>query len=154
MTLREWAQIDLRSCDLAILSACETNLGPPQRGEGTWALSRGLLVAGARRVVASNWSVEDESTSELIGAFAEAIANHPKGTLAYARALSAAKRRIREEAGGVSLWPVGESAWVARFLPVWLLDILDPSIGGCPERTLGSESDFLERMVRVVAGKP
>ena len=24
-------------------------------------------------------------------------------------------------AGGVSLWPVGEDAWVARFLPVWLL---------------------------------
>ena len=23
--------------------------------------------------------------------------------------------------GGVSLWPVGEGAWVARFLPVWLL---------------------------------
>ena len=41
-----------------------------------------------------------------------------------------------------------------RFLVVWLLDILDPSIGGRPERTLGSESDFLERMVRVVADKP
>src|SRR5208337_2265303 len=26
------------------------------------------------------------------------------------------------EAGGVSVWPVGEGAWVARFLPVWLLD--------------------------------
>jgi len=25
-------------------------------------------------------------------------------------------------AGGISLWPVGEAAWVARFLPVWLLD--------------------------------
>ena len=24
-------------------------------------------------------------------------------------------------AGGVSLWTVGEGAWVARFLPVWLL---------------------------------
>jgi CHAT domain-containing protein/tetratricopeptide (TPR) repeat protein len=95
LTLGEWAQIDLRSCDLAILSACETNLGPPQRGEGMWALSRGLLVAGARRVVASNWRIEDESTAELIGAFAERIANHPEGTLAYARALSAAKRRIR-----------------------------------------------------------
>jgi CHAT domain-containing protein len=61
-----------------------------------WALSRGLLVAGARRVVASNWRVEDESTSELIGAFAQGIAKHPNGTLSYARALNAAKRRIRE----------------------------------------------------------
>ena len=49
-------------------------------------------------------------------------------------------------AGGVSLWPVWEGAWVARFLAVWLLDMLDPSIGGRrPERTPGSGSDFLER---------
>ena len=57
-------------------------------------------------------------------------------------------------AGGVSLWLVGEDAWVARFLPIWLLDILDPSIGGRPERTLGSGSDFPREMVRLVADKP
>ena len=58
------------------------------------------------------------------------------------------------EAGGVSLLSVGEGAWVARFLAVWLLDILDPSIGGRPERTLGSGSDFPREMVRLVADKP
>ncbi len=57
-------------------------------------------------------------------------------------------------AGGVSLWPVGESAWVVRFLPVWLLDMLDPSIRGRPERALGSGSDFLREVVRLVADGP
>jgi hypothetical protein len=57
-------------------------------------------------------------------------------------------------AGGVSLWPVGEGAWVARFLPVWLLDMLDPSIGGRPERALGPGSDFPREMVRLVADEP
>jgi len=57
-------------------------------------------------------------------------------------------------AGGVSLWPVGEGAWVVRFLPVWLLDMLDPSIRGRPERALGSGSDFLREVVRLVANGP
>ncbi|HKM55358.1 MAG TPA: hypothetical protein VJY33_18275 [Isosphaeraceae bacterium] len=43
---------------------------------------------------------------------------------------------------------------MARFLPVWLLDMLDPSIGERPERTLGSGSDFPREMVRLVADKP
>ena len=35
-----------------------------------------------------------------------------------------------------------ESAWVARFLPVWLLDMFDPSLPGRPERTLDFGSDL------------
>ena len=68
--------------------------------------------------------------------------------------LSGSVWRAGGGAGGVSLWPVGEGAWVARFLPVWLLDMLDPSIGGRPERALGSGSDFPREMVRLVADKP
>ena len=68
--------------------------------------------------------------------------------------LSGSVWRAGGGAGGVSLWTVGEGAWVARFLPVWLLDMLDPSIGGRPERALGSGSDFPREMVRLVADKP
>jgi hypothetical protein len=45
-------------------------------------------------------------------------------------------------AGGVSVLLVGEGAWVGRFLPDWFLDMLDPSLGGRPERASGSGSDF------------
>ena len=67
---QQWAaakddcELAIKDCELAILSACETNYGPQQKGEGVWALSRGFLVAGARRVVASNWLVDDEAGSE------------------------------------------------------------------------------------------
>src|SRR5690606_4903839 len=66
LTLAEIYELNLNDCDLAILSACETNLGPDQHGEGVFALSRGFLVAGSRRVVASNWIVDDESSASLI----------------------------------------------------------------------------------------
>ena len=58
--------MNLKGCELAILSACDTNFGPEQRGEGVWALSRGFLVAGSRRVVASNWLVDDEAAASLV----------------------------------------------------------------------------------------
>ncbi len=38
LTLPEIYELNLKGCELAILSACETNLGPQQKGEGVWAL--------------------------------------------------------------------------------------------------------------------
>ncbi len=52
--------------DLVVLSACETAFGPERDGEGLLSLSRAFQVAGARTVVASLWSVADESTAELM----------------------------------------------------------------------------------------
>ena len=52
--------------DLVVLSACQTAFGPETDGEGLISLSRAFQVAGARTVVASLWSVADESTAELM----------------------------------------------------------------------------------------
>jgi CHAT domain-containing protein len=61
-------------------------------------LSRGFLVAGARRVVASNWLVDDEAAASLVSIFCSAVAKGEKsGSLDYAAALQMAKRRIREQ---------------------------------------------------------
>lgn len=89
---------DLRlDCDLAVLSACRTNVGLSVAGEGIFALSRGFLVAGARRVIASQWSVDDASTAALVGELFRALAAaERKGTgIEYAAALRDAKRQIR-----------------------------------------------------------
>src|SRR5688572_32163989 len=51
-------------CDLAVLSACRTAFGAPREGEGVFTLSRGFLVAGARRVVASLWLVSDPASAD------------------------------------------------------------------------------------------
>ena len=99
LTLPEIHELDLKGCELAILSACETNIGPQQRGEGVWALSRGFLVAGARRVVASNWLVDDKGTASLMSYFASILVKaEQEGRQAdHATALRDAKRWLREQ---------------------------------------------------------
>ena len=99
LTLPEIYELDLKSCELAILSACETNYGPQQQGEGVWALSRGFLVAGARRVVASNWLVDDEAAASLVSYFCGGLAKaEAEGETAdHAKALHDAKRWVRQQ---------------------------------------------------------
>jgi CHAT domain-containing protein len=99
LTLAEIYELNLKGCELAILSACDTNVGPQQRGEGVWALSRGFLVAGARRVVASNWLVDDEAAASLVSYFCSIIAKaESEGkTPDYAEALWKAKRWVRSQ---------------------------------------------------------
>jgi CHAT domain-containing protein len=52
-----------------VLSACETALGKELGGEGLVGLTRAFQYAGARSIVASLWSVADESTAELMKRF-------------------------------------------------------------------------------------
>ncbi len=55
--------------DLVVLSACRTALGRNFKGEGLMGLTRGFMYAGAPRVVASLWEIEDKPTSELMVRF-------------------------------------------------------------------------------------
>ena len=63
------------SADLVTLSACETGIGRLQGEEGVMNLARAFLMAGARTVVASLWSVNDRSTATLMGYFYKHLAN-------------------------------------------------------------------------------
>ncbi len=57
------------SADLVVLSGCRTALGKEVKGEGLVGMTRALTYAGAQRVVAGLWSVEDRSTAELMERF-------------------------------------------------------------------------------------
>jgi CHAT domain-containing protein/Tfp pilus assembly protein PilF len=82
--------------DLVALSACETALGKELGGEGLLGLTQAFQYAGARSVLASLWSVSDESTAELMKRFY----GHLKGGRAKAEALRLAQMDlIRARAG-------------------------------------------------------
>src|SRR6185436_14513549 len=55
--------------DLVVLSACQTAIGKDINGEGLVGLTRGFMYAGAERVVASLWQVDDQATSQLMRYF-------------------------------------------------------------------------------------
>jgi CHAT domain-containing protein/Tfp pilus assembly protein PilF len=59
--------------ELVVLSACETGLGKEINGEGLIGLTRGFMYAGAHRVVASLWSVNDAATADLMARFYQGI---------------------------------------------------------------------------------
>lgn len=74
--------------ELVVLSACQTALGKDIRGEGLVGLTRGFMYAGAPRVVASLWQVDDLATAELMGKFYQGML---KDGLRPAAALRAAQ---------------------------------------------------------------
>ena len=77
--------------DLVVLSACNTGLGKEVRGEGLVGIVRGFMYAGAARVVASLWKVDDEATAELMKRFYQQML---QGGLTPAAALRAAQMEM------------------------------------------------------------
>jgi CHAT domain-containing protein len=77
--------------ELVVLSACQTGLGKEIRGEGLVGLTRGFMYAGAERVLASLWNVNDSATARLMKLFYEGIFS--KG-LSPAAALRAAQLEL------------------------------------------------------------
>lgn len=62
------ARMNLRECDLAVLSACETGLGK-LGGDGVFGLQRGFKNAGVHTLLMSLKKVTDESTAMLMTNF-------------------------------------------------------------------------------------
>ncbi len=83
------------SSELVVLSACQTALGKEVKGEGLIGLTRGFMYAGASRVIASLWKVDDEATSELMKLFYQ---NHLQKKLPASQALRAAQVELQKQA--------------------------------------------------------
>lgn len=87
--------------DLVVLSGCETALGEEVHGEGLVGLARGFLYAGASRVVASLWPVDDRAAVAFMENFYRALwidRLAPAAALAKAQREVAAERRTRDPA--------------------------------------------------------
>jgi len=82
------------AAELVVLSGCSTAVGPDLSGEGTMSLTRGFLYAGAAKVLASQWEVEDRATAELMRRFYEGLF---RGKLSAAAALRHAQLALRAD---------------------------------------------------------
>ncbi|HXI43584.1 MAG TPA: CHAT domain-containing protein [Bryobacteraceae bacterium] len=83
------------NAELVILSACDTAVGPVQGEEGIATLSRAFLLAGAKTVVSTLWSVDDNFSLFLMKHFYKHLAAHEPA----AYALTAAKRDMLRKFG-------------------------------------------------------
>lgn len=81
------------NADMVVLSACKTALGEEVPGEGLIGLTRAFMYAGTPSVVASLWSVADESTAKLMTLYYRYL----KQGRDKAEALSLAKRELRRQ---------------------------------------------------------
>jgi CHAT domain-containing protein/tetratricopeptide (TPR) repeat protein len=72
--------------DLVVLSACRTALGEEIKGEGLIGLTRGFLYAGAPRVVAALWEIDDRTTEEAMKRFYEGMLGRGERPAAALRA--------------------------------------------------------------------
>ncbi len=117
VTAQELSALDLSSCELAVLSACDTNVGRRRAGQGVASLQRALQMAGARSVITSLWKVPDEATKELMIEFYRRlwVRNEPKW-----QALWEAKRMLRDakDARGIPKYSTRDwAAWVLTGAP-------------------------------------
>ena len=100
LRLRDIYDLDLNA-DLVVLSGCETALGKEIRGEGLLGLTRGFLYAGAPRVVASLWWIDDRASADLMAAFYRGLWTEglrPAAALRKARLAIARQPRFRDPA--------------------------------------------------------
>jgi CHAT domain-containing protein/tetratricopeptide (TPR) repeat protein len=86
---REIAALKL-PVELVVLSACNSAQGEILAGEGLIGLTRAFMIAGARSVIASLWTVSDEGGKEFMIAFYKRLA----GGMDKARALAETKREF------------------------------------------------------------
>ena len=99
LTAAEIANLDFNSCDLVVLSACETGLGEIT-DEGVLGLQRAFKNAGVNTIVMSLWEVDDQATSYMMQNFYKYLI---KGT-GKREAFSLAQEAVRKKYSDPRYW--------------------------------------------------
>ncbi|MBA3255926.1 MAG: CHAT domain-containing protein [Pyrinomonadaceae bacterium] len=86
LTVRDAYNLNL-NCELVVLSACETGVSAVAPGEELLGLARGFLSAGAPSLMLSLWTVDDETTVNMMSDFYARLltGDAPAAALRYAQ---------------------------------------------------------------------
>lgn len=109
------------NAEMVVLSACDSGTGELQKGEGIASVARSFSYIGARSLVATQWSVDDEATKNLIHLF---FKNIKKG-FSKDIALRSAKLEFIASYGNKSAHPF----YWASFVPIGNMDPIQPDSG-------------------------
>jgi CHAT domain-containing protein len=106
LSLHEVFKLPLKSCEMVVLSACETNCGAESPLEAGSTMARAFICAGAKRVVCSHWEVDDVATTELVTRLMQQVSAKlaEDRTIDFATALHAAKRELRHKTNSPYFW--------------------------------------------------
>jgi CHAT domain-containing protein len=113
LTAQELAGWNLDHCELAVLSACDTNVGVRRAGQGIASLQEALYSAGVRASITSLWKVPDRATQELFTEFYRGLWLRGESK---AKALWNAQQKLRHQKG-----PDGSPTYLTRDWAAWVL---------------------------------
>jgi CHAT domain-containing protein/lipopolysaccharide biosynthesis regulator YciM len=100
VTALKLSGLDLKGTELVVLSACQTGVVDSDTTENVSGLSKAFIQAGAKDIVMSLWSVDDNATKELMGSFYKEM----QGGEEYAEALKRAKLKMIEKGMHPFFW--------------------------------------------------
>ena len=96
LTAREISSMDLRACDLAVLSACATGVGEYSE-DGTLGLQRAFKQAGVRSLIMTLWPVNDSAAQLMMTEFYRNwITNHQSKREAFRNAQNTVRHKYVE----------------------------------------------------------
>jgi CHAT domain-containing protein len=111
LTASEITQLTL-DADWVVLSACDTAAGAGDGAEGLSGLARAFFHAGARALLVSNWSVDDQSAQEMMTGMFRRLRDDGKlrRSEAFRQAMLAQIRGVGKKDAG---WDAYPGRWAA-----------------------------------------
>lgn len=97
----EIAGLDLRGCELVVLSACDSGQGDRDAAEAVAGHNRALLLAGARYTITSLWPIPDRSAAQFFAAFYRRLWHRGESV---PTAFAETRRELRKQGLAAAVW--------------------------------------------------